>query len=97
MSTKTVNSKYFESLKESPGDNTFQVDLSKKGGGRVRAWRQVLDRHDGSFLVLYRAYESADELFINVKYNGKDVAESPYVLKGNGLVLCTVTEMRVGG
>ena len=49
----------------------------------MRAWRQVLDRHDGSFLVLYRAYESVDELMIHVKYNGKDVAESPYVLKGN--------------
>ncbi|XP_028392699.1 protein O-glucosyltransferase 2-like isoform X2 [Dendronephthya gigantea] len=68
-------------LKESPGDNTFQVELSRRGGDRVRAWRQVLDRHDGSFLVLYRAYESVDELFINVKYNGKDVAESPYVLQ----------------
>ena len=43
----------------------------------------MLDRHDGSFLVLYRAYESVDELMIHVKYNGKDVAESPYVLKGN--------------
>jgi hypothetical protein len=59
------------------------VELSKKGGGRVRAWRQVLDRHDGSFIVLYRAYESVDELILNVKYNGKDVAESPYILKGN--------------
>ena len=49
----------------------------------MRAWRQVLDRHDGSFLVLYRAYESIDELIIRVKYNGKDVAESPYVLRGN--------------
>ena len=34
-------------------------------------------------LVLYRAYESVDELIIRVKYNGKDVAESPYVLRGN--------------
>lgn len=42
----------------------------------------MLDRHDGSFLVFYRAYESVDELLINVKYNGKDVAESPYILKG---------------
>ena len=72
----------FKSLQESPGDNTFQVELQRRGGNRVRAWRQVLDRHDGSFIVLYRAYESVDELIINVKYNGKDVAKSPYILKG---------------
>lgn len=56
--------------------------MNDNNGGRVRAWRQVLDRHDGSFLVLYRAYESVKELFINVKYNGKHVAESPYILQG---------------
>jgi hypothetical protein len=84
MSTKIFSPlNVFKSLKESPGDNTFQVDFNKKGGGRVRAWRQVLDRHDGSFIVLYRAYESVDELIINVKYDDKDVAESPYILKGN--------------
>lgn len=73
------------SLKESPGENIFQVSLNKNDGGRVRAWSQILDRHDGSFLVLYRAYESVDELVINVKYNGQHVAKSPYVLEGRVL------------
>ena len=72
---------HFNSLTESPGENAFEVELRKKNG-RVRAWRKILDRHDGSYIVFYRAYESMDELYLHVRYNGKDVAESPYVLKG---------------
>ena len=69
-------------MTESPGEKTFEVQLTQAGDGRLRAWLQILDRHDGSFLVLFRAYESPEQVLVNVLYKGKHVAQSPYTLKG---------------
>jgi hypothetical protein len=43
---------------------------------------QVLDRHDGSYIVRYRMMQSYKDLKIEVLYKGKHVADSPYLLNG---------------
>ncbi|XP_034273906.1 protein O-glucosyltransferase 2 isoform X2 [Pantherophis guttatus] len=43
---------------------------------------QILDRKDGSFIVRYRMYASYKTLRIEVWAKSKQVAESPYILKG---------------
>ena len=68
-------------MTESPGEQTFDVKLSTSSG-RTRVWLQVLDRHDGSFIVRYRPFASYHDLTIEVLYNGKHVAKSPYKLTG---------------
>ena len=45
-------------------------------------WPQVLDRHDGSYIVRYKVLEHTEDLVIEVKYQGKHVAKSPYELEG---------------
>ncbi|XP_067890194.1 protein O-glucosyltransferase 2 isoform X1 [Heterodontus francisci] len=67
----------------SPGENTFTVNIYSPGEQFTRIWVQVLDRKDGSFLVRYRMYSSYRGLVIEVKFQDKHVAQSPYVLKGH--------------
>lgn len=43
---------------------------------------QKLDRHDGSFIVRYRMFESYPDLTIEILHEGKHVAKSPYTLQG---------------
>lgn len=66
----------------SPGKDTFTFGISSSSSSRVRAWREVLDRSDGSFLVRFRLYDSHEDLYIEVKHNGQPVAKSPYRIKG---------------
>ncbi len=50
-----------------------------------------LDRGDGSLLVRYRLYESSSkDLTIEVLYQDKPVASSPYTLKGKGFFLISI-------
>ncbi|XP_072013889.1 protein O-glucosyltransferase 2-like isoform X2 [Amphiura filiformis] len=65
----------------SPGEKAFQINI-KPATGRGRIWTQLLDRHDGSFIVRYRLYDSYPELHIEVKSGDRQVADSPYVLQG---------------
>ncbi|XP_075402673.1 protein O-glucosyltransferase 3 isoform X1 [Tenrec ecaudatus] len=68
-----------------PGQTLFKVvikSLSPKEVVRIHV-SKPLDRNDGTFLLRYRMYESANEgLKINVLYGGEHVALSPYILKG---------------
>lgn len=66
----------------SPGEKTFEVKAVSSVEPFTRIWIQVLDRHDGSFLVRYRMYASYSELHIHVTLKNQHVAKSPYVLKG---------------
>ena len=43
---------------------------------------QKLDRHDGSFIVRYRMFESYRDLTIEILHEGQHVAKSPYTLQG---------------
>ncbi|XP_030743548.1 protein O-glucosyltransferase 3 [Echinops telfairi] len=67
------------------GQTLFKVvinSLSPKEVVRIHV-SKPLDRNDGTFLLRYRMYESANEgLKIDVLYGGEHVALSPYILKG---------------
>ncbi|XP_033124676.1 protein O-glucosyltransferase 2-like isoform X2 [Anneissia japonica] len=44
---------------------------------------QMLDRHDGSFIVRYRMFDSYDNMQIEIKSGNRQVAGSPYALEGS--------------
>ena len=73
-------------LTESPGQDAFQVQITSSSG-RVRAWVQTLDRHDGSFIIRYRLFASYPDLTVAITHKGKSVAKSPYILKGLSVLL----------
>ena len=77
----------FCSITESPGEDAFQVKITSSVSGRLRAWVQKLDRHDGSFIIRYRMFASYPDLTIEITHKGKHVANSPYRLQGLFLVL----------
>lgn len=58
-------------------DDTFFVEVVGVND-RCRIWTQVLNRHDGSFLVRYRLYNTCRNLRIRVMHEGTDVTNSPY-------------------
>ncbi|CAL1538654.1 unnamed protein product [Lymnaea stagnalis] len=68
---------------DSVGDKAVSVSIVPGNGAPLRVWTQVLDRHDGSYIARYRLYNTASDLQINVQYNGKHIASSPYRLRGN--------------
>lgn len=70
------------SFTASPGASTFEVKITSPSEPFSRIWVQVLDRHDGSFLVRYRMYASYTDLNIQILLQNKHVAKSPYILKG---------------
>lgn len=75
-----------DSLTASPGEHTFEVKIVSPGEQFTRIWTQVLDRHDGSFLVRYRMYATYPSLHIHILHENKHVSKSPYILKGQWTV-----------
>ncbi|GAB6030738.1 Protein O-glucosyltransferase 3 [Chamberlinius hualienensis] len=72
-----------KNLTESAGA-VFKVVISSSNDRKTcRIWTEVLDRHDGSYLVRYRLYETCDGMIIRITYQGFPVAQSPYITKGN--------------
>lgn len=69
-------------LTTSPGEKTFEVKITSPSEQFTRIWIQVLDRHDGSFLVRYRMYASYTDIHIQILLKDKHVAKSPFILKG---------------
>ncbi|KAG8519031.1 Protein O-glucosyltransferase 3 [Galemys pyrenaicus] len=73
-----------------PGQTLFKVvikSLLPKESVRIHV-SKPLDRNDGTFLMRYRMYETANEgLKIEVLYGDQHVAQSPYILKGIELLL----------
>ncbi|XP_029458330.1 protein O-glucosyltransferase 3 isoform X2 [Rhinatrema bivittatum] len=69
----------------SPGNTAFKVIIkavSTKEFIRIHA-PDPLDRNDGSFLMRYRMYGTVRKgLMIEVLHGEKQVAQSPYILKG---------------
>ncbi|XP_059473054.1 protein O-glucosyltransferase 2-like [Neocloeon triangulifer] len=64
-------------IHESP-NGKFEI----KFDGDCKLWQEVLDVRDGSLIVRYKLYKSCQHMTINVSYNGKPVAKSPYKLHG---------------
>ncbi|XP_048850588.1 protein O-glucosyltransferase 3 isoform X1 [Brienomyrus brachyistius] len=74
-----------QNLTYSPGKDSFQVRITALAPGkhiRIHVPRP-LDRGDGSFLMLYRLYESATSgLKVEVLHRDRPVGRSPYILPG---------------
>ena len=47
-----------------------------------RIWTQILDRHDGTFIVRYKMFQACNDVEINITWQGQHIAESPYKLPG---------------
>jgi len=51
-------------------------------GRRCRAWTEVLDRKDGSFVVRYKFHSSCYDVVLSVSWKGEHVGESPVKVAG---------------
>lgn len=76
------------SFTTSPGEKTFEVQITSPTDPYSRIWVQILDRNDGSFLVRYRMYASYTDLHIQILLKDKLVGKSPYVLRGEKNQAC---------
>ena len=65
-------------------DEGFKVKIScLNEETSTQAWSEVLDRHDGSYILRYKTFESCLKgLLIEIKYHDKHLAESPYLIQG---------------
>ena len=72
----------FYSFTYSPGPQAFHVSVRPSDRQRGRIQVQLLDRHDGSFIVRYKLYQSYPGLIITVISGDQHVADSPYQLEG---------------
>jgi len=71
-----------ENFTVSAGAEAFTVNLWSSADPRVRVWKQVLDRHDGTYIVRFRLYKSYRDLRVDVQHQGQHVAGSPYTMPG---------------
>ncbi|KAJ8302975.1 hypothetical protein KUTeg_019371 [Tegillarca granosa] len=62
--------------------NQFEFSVTQPSGQRVRAWAQVFDLHNGSYIARFKLFESYQQLKLTILYNGQNVADSPYYLNG---------------
>lgn len=61
----------------------MQVELKGHSiHGPCRIWTQILDRHDGSFIVRYKMFQYCDDMELHVTWKGQHLAQSPYIFKG---------------
>lgn len=61
----------------------LQVELKGSSEhGHCRIWTQILDRHDGSFVVRYKMFQYCDKMEIHVTVKGEHLAQSPYLIPG---------------
>ena len=74
--------KYAYSFTDSVGEDAFSVNIVQDSGARARVWPQLLDRHDGSYILRYKMHQSYKDMRIEIKYGDKHVAQSPYKLHG---------------
>ncbi|KAF4519087.1 hypothetical protein B566_EDAN001679 [Ephemera danica] len=72
-----------ERINKSPED-IFKVEISGVSNiGECRIWTETLDRHDGSFIIRYKVYNTCFNLKIEINYKNKAVANSPYTITGS--------------
>ena len=62
------------------GEKAFEVAVFDAKDDRVRAWVQILDRNDGTYIVRYKLYQAYEDFSIEVRHNGEHVGGSPYKL-----------------
>ena len=65
--------------------------MTQEGGDRVRMRVDVLDRHDGVYIVRLKPFSAPENVLVSVKFNGQHVAESPYKIRGSRKKVCTLT------
>lgn len=69
-------------ITDSVGENAFHVEVEGPGGQRARMRIEVLDRHDGVYIVRMKSYAELHNLILSITYDGVQVADSPYKIKG---------------
>lgn len=69
-------------ITNSIGEKPFVLTVSESNGNRVQSWSQILDAFDGTYIGRFRLFKTYQDLQVNIKYNGRHVADSPYQLKG---------------
>ena len=77
------------SFTDSIGEDPFEFQITLSDGGRVRAWKQILDRHDGSYIGRFRLYETYKGVVMELKYKGQHIADSPYKFEGKLRINCS--------
>ena len=82
MNVVQVLLKYAYSFTDSVGEDAFSVNIVQDSGARARVWPQLLDRHDGSYILRYKMHQSYKDMRIEIKYGDKHIAQSPYKLHG---------------
>lgn len=83
MNYLTIHVSVFHSrLTDSVGENAFEVTATQAGGERVRMRIDVLDRHDGVYIVRLKLFSAPENVEVSIKYNKQHVADSPYKIKG---------------
>ncbi|BFZ19588.1 hypothetical protein BsWGS_22627 [Bradybaena similaris] len=70
-------------MTESVKQGAIRATVSTVSGARVRIWTQLLDRHDGTYIVRYRPFASTTDILISVELNGHHIAQSPYHVLGD--------------
>ena len=58
------------------------MQVSSPSGGRVRSWTQVLNLRNGTYIGRFRMYDYAGDIRISIKHSERDVAKSPFIVKG---------------
>ncbi|KAK3749514.1 hypothetical protein RRG08_043420 [Elysia crispata] len=66
----------------SVGKKIVSALVSPANGDNARIWTEVLDRHDGSFIVRFRLFSSTSDLKVAVTLRGQHIADSPYTITG---------------
>ncbi|GFR82613.1 KDEL motif-containing protein 1 [Elysia marginata] len=66
----------------SVGNKVVSAFASPANGDHARIWTEVLDRHDGSFIVRFRPFSTTSDLKLSVTLRGQHLAESPYTIRG---------------
>ena len=64
------------------------MSVTQAGGERVRMRVDVLDRHDGVYIVRLKPFSAPENVEVSVKYNEEHVADSPYKIKGKQERFC---------
>lgn len=89
MNYLTIHVSGFHSrLTDSVGENAFEVTATQAGGERVRMRIDVLDRHDGVYIVRLKPFSAPENVEVSIKYNKQHVADSPYKIKGKQKKIC---------
>lgn len=78
----------FFSITSSIGEDAFSISVIDLSTNQpARAYIQLVDRNDGSYIVRFRLFYSYDGLKVLVSHKYQRVAQSPYIIKGKNLII----------